>query len=504
MKKRILAAALLLCLLFSAAACGGGSETNTPSQTASAAGTDAAGTTAPAETELTRENAVSAVPDMDLKGITVKIGYIDANRYREDIIGADSGDVVEESVYMRNLEVEEKLKIKLEPVITETAASSNATPFVNAVTAGDHLFDLYNGLQTYTVKHVTKGYFHNLIDDKYIDFDAPWWNMEYMNEFTIGNKSRYFLFGDITNGLLRNAGCVYFNKDIMKDNFGKSGDDIYNTVFEGKWTFDVFYNYCNEVYKDLNGNGVRDTGDLFGLVAGTAKSVEAYQYPCLITTTSRDKDGIPYITLNNERTVSFVEKLYKLYFEDAGFEKTISDSEIDTIMVNGFKDNSHLFMPSWFYLSAYLRDMESDFGIIPYPKLDEEQKEYKSLVHNGTTMFCVPVTIPAERADVIGAILEEMAVGAYRRITPAYFDTALKEKYSRDNTSSQMLEMIYANTYTNFGYCYSANLNEIGKLRYFVKNQSKDFASWYAQNEAAAEAGLKDLITHYLEAEAGK
>ena len=199
--------------------------------------------------------------------------------------------------------------------------------------------------------------------------------------------------------------------------------------------------------------------------------------------------------------MTFVEKLYKLYFEDAGFEKTISDAEIDTIMVNGFKDNSHLFMPSWFYLSAYLRDMESDFGIIPYPKLDENQKEYKSLVHNGTTMFCVPITISAERADFIGAVLEEMAVGAYRRITPAYFDTALKEKYSRDNTSSRMLEMIYANTYTNFGYCYSANLSEIGKLRYFVKNRSKDFASWYAENEKAAQEGLQDLIAHYLETE---
>ncbi len=504
--KRILAAALLIVMLFSLAACGGGSETNTPASTtaAGAADTNATESTAPAETELTRENAVSSVPDMDLKGIVVKIGYVDKYRYIEDIIGEDNGDVVQEAVYMRNLEVEEKLKIKLEPVVTETSASSTAQPFVNAVTAGDHLYDLYNGLQCYTVKHVTKGYFYNLINDKYIDYDAPWWNMDYMKELHIGNKSRYFLFGDITNGLLRNAGCVYFNKDIMNDTFHKTADDIYNMVFEGKWTFDMYNEYVEKVYQDVNGNGEKDKGDLFGCRGTASKSVEHYQFPAEIIVTDWDKDGKPVIVLNNERTVQFAEKLYHLYFENPGFGGLIADSEIDTTLLQGFINNETLFLPSWFYQATLLREMESDYGIIPYPKLDEKQENYHSLVHNGCCMFCVPITIPAERADVIGAVLEEMAVGAYKRITPAYFDTALKEKYSRDSTSSQMLEMIYASAYTNFGYCYSALIGGIGTMRWVAGKQSKDVASWYAQNEAAAQAGLQDLITHYLESETGK
>ena len=158
-----------------------------------------------------------------------------------------------------------------------------------------------------------------------------------------------------------------------------------------------------------------------------------------------------------------------------------------------------MFNPSWFYTAELLRDMDSDFGIIPYPKLDEDQEEYMTLVHNGSTLFCVPVTIKSEKLEIIGAVLESLAYEAYKTVTPAYFEVALKSKYSRDDVSSQLLDVMYQSMYTDFGYCYSSNLNGIGMLRNLAASKTADFSSWYAGKEAGALAALDKLVALYME-----
>ena len=114
--------------------------------------------------------------------------------------------------------------------------------------------------------------------------------------------------------------------------------------------------------------------------------------------------------------------------------------------------------------------------------------------------MCIPITISKERLDVIGAVIEEVSYGAYVRVTPAYFDVALKGKYSRDNASSQMLDMIYSNVTTDFGYAYNINLKDIGMLRPLIKNKTSDFASWYASSIGPSQTALDELIAAFLEA----
>ena len=92
-----------------------------------------------------------------------------------------------------------------------------------------------------------------------------------------------------------------------------------------------------------------------------------------------------------------------------------------------------------------------------------------------------------------------MAYESYKQVTPAYFEVAMKEKYSRDNTSSQILDMLYASMYTDFGYCYSSTLNGIGMLRQLAADKTPDFASWYAKKEAGAKEALDNLIALYME-----
>jgi len=499
--KKILSALLLSALLIpSLIACSNSDSTNNSgNNTDTSASDSAADTTTAAETfdPNDREAAVSNLDEsLDFGGYTVRVGYPGYAPNITDIIGADDGDTVNTAVYRRNLEVEDFLNIKFEPIMIDENTSNAANLFATTVLAGDDVYDINIGHQSYLSGKLFDGLYTNLMNLEYTDYSMPWWNFDYMKEFTIGNDAVYFLFGDITLMMLKSAGAVYFNKPLYGQYLGDV-DDFYTDTIDGKWTMDVMQKYVADSYNDLNGDGTVNSGDLYGMVATCVKNVEHFQYDAGIRTTKRDANDIPQLMLNNERTITFAEKLYNLYYNTPGVQIFTSDNAIDKEMITMFKSDELMFYPAWFYNADALRDMDSDYGIIPYPKLDENQEEYMTLVHNGTTTFTVPVTVPQDRLEMIGAVLEDMAFRAYKYMTPAYYEVAMKAKYSRDNVSSQLLDVIHDSMYTDFGYCYNAKLNSIGHLRPLAQSKTADFSSWYASKEAGALTALEELVELY-------
>jgi len=494
---------LLLCAMLTAAFASCASDTGAPSDdtTAQAASEDTtASETTAAETAdpNDRSSAVSTLDEsLDFGGATINIGYTGHVRYRTDVMGEDDGDIINTAIFERNINVEEDLNIKFNMIELAEKTTDATNAMRTVVLAGDDVYDICSTHQSYTSKMLFEGLFANLADDEYISYDSPWWAYDYMKEFTIGDDRMYFLFGDISLMMLKSAGAVYFNKPLF-DKYVGPVDEIYSDVLDGKWTMDMLYEYSSKSYSDLNGNGTVDAGDLYGVMATSVKNVEHFQYDAGIRTTARNSDDIPEIILNNERTISFAEKLYNLYYNNPAAKIFTADTSLDGEILPIFKNNELVFFPSWFYTAEMLRDMENDFGIIPYPKLDEMQEEYMTLVHNGSTTFYVPISISDEKFKYIGAVLEDMAYHSYKLVTPAYFEVAMKAKYSRDDISSQLLDIMYESMYTDFGYCYSSNLNGIGLLRDLAKQKTADFTSWYASKEEGAIDSLEELVNLYL------
>ena len=79
--------------------------------------------------------------------------------------------------------------------------------------------------------------------------------------------------------------------------------------------------------------------------------------------------------------------------------------------------------------------MEADFGIIPYPKLDEAQKQYVSRVEY---YFPTIVPINSDSLGITGVMLEALQSESAKTVRPAYYDIALKTKYTRDDESAQI------------------------------------------------------------------
>ncbi|MBE6561331.1 MAG: hypothetical protein E7662_09395 [Ruminococcaceae bacterium] len=448
-------------------------------------------TTAPAETETDRTQIKDSLPDgLDFKGQTFSIYCATQTVQDSYVLGTEENraDVVGDAVYTRNEIVQDRLHFTLKSF----AAADTYKTVVDSVSAlvmsGDTTYDIFIGQQHGMARLVPQKMFLNAYDVQYLDFEQLWWRNNFMNEISLGTGYRFLLVGDFDTDVLSYTRTVWFNKNLYEKLYG-SPDELYQLALDGKWTLDKMTELASGAYADLNGDGMTDKGDRLGYVAGgTSSSVDPFVYGSDVVFATRDKDGFIELKMFSEEAVLLAEKVVR-FFTAPGtltqFEGT--QSEV-------FKAGNTLFLGNArLGFSINLRDMEDDFGALLYPKMDEAQSEYHSLVHDTTLLTGISVT--AKEPAMVGAVLEAMNAESYRRVTPAWYESALKLKYSRDDITSQMVDLIRDSMTTNFIYAYSATLNNLGMVyRTLAQTASTDYVSTVTSRLPAAEKALADLV----------
>lgn len=452
--------------------------------------------------EYDRANTPDSLPsNLDFGGMEIRVYVDDSNHDYKGLnsyfqgLEEQSGDIVFDAVLERNAKIEERLNIKFSyHVVTHTydVVPANVRKFI---LAGDDAYDFLVEQQWGLSQLVAEGAFINVYEGTYFDFDQPWWSNNFMDAASIGTDKRFFLAGDYFIDNIKSAYIIYFNKRLFEANFGNP-DDLYNEVLDGKWTYEAFENYGKAVYQDLNGDGVSNEGDVFGYTTGSAIT-DHWAYGTDVKFTTRDSDGLPEITLNSERGYQLAEALYKIYHENEGVKLYTDDGKMRAEQEGIFMSGMLLFLPYSLTTADYMREMEDDYGFLPFPKLDMNQQEYRLLPHDSSTLGVIPVT--CTKVDVVSAVIEALCAESYRTVMPAYYEMALKVKYARDVLSTQMIDVIHDALWTDFTYIYSPVLNNIGTIyRTLVNGKSYDLASEYATREAALQTGLNKLIDAYL------
>lgn len=301
---------------------------------------------------------------------------------------------------------------------------------------------------------------------------------------------------------MNGVGVVFFNKE-MADQYGI--DDMYDTVREGKWTLDTFTSYCKGVSMDLNGDQTLDEKDQFGLTingfawqplyAGTSSSIIA-----------KDENDIPYFQWDTERNIDIITELIR-FTNDR--ESVILVNQFPYLEKNGgwghvnismFSENRALFWIEIIYGVQQLREMDTDFGILPMPKYEKEQEHYTSYLHcNWANTTVLPVT--NIDMELTGRILEDIAYQSSITVRPAFYDTTLKGKISRDNDSGDMLDIIYAHINLDLVMLMSGQLPVDTNMRSFLIDNNTDFTSKIASLKSQCETKLAQNVEKILELE---
>lgn len=483
-------ALLLLCPTLAACADNTPEETTDTGSTVSADTTDEA---VPEETEITRQNTPDDLPaDLDFNSVDINCIYVDDNiRKRELYVEEDTGDAIDSAIYARNIAVEERLNVKIVPIAGDPATSAQT-----AVLAGIDDYQVVGGQQHKMMKQATQDLYFNFYDLNYIDTEQPWWADKFIEAATIGNDRLYYLTGDATMTLLMNMGVIYVNNTLFENSYG-SVNDLYNIVLEGGWTFDVMQNYIEGMYIDANGNGSRDADDVYGFAAHTISMMDYLVGGANIKFCDYDDEGYPYLVINTERSVSFAEELQKLMYENNGTYILEGSTNGETMGISKFTEDTLMFLPFRAETSEQLRDMESDYAILPCPKFGEDQESYSTAVHDSATVLAIPIT-NIERNDATCAFLEAFAAESYRTVTDVYFGTLLKEKLARDETTATIFDIILDGVYFDFACLHSYALNSIGQIfRSTTSDRGATFASYYQKNTKVYDKTMRKLIDAY-------
>ena len=399
----------------------------------------------------------------------------------ELIAEEETGEPINDAVYKRNMTIKEKYNVD----IIMTPNSDERGTLRKSVQAGDSIYDAVIMFNNNVPGIVTGELLVNTDNLPYIDLEKPWWDSA-ANSMSIANKN-YLLAGDsmILDNEATNA--LLFNKDLMS-NLGL--DLPYNLVKEGKWTMDVLNEYIKNAAVDLNGDGTMTPfDDQWGLLMFN-DSLHALLVSGGGTLALKDDNDMPYITVNTPRNISVIDKSISLYNSayTLNIQAMPDSTQWTSAYIGTFEESRALFMWVRMRVVEWFRGMEANFGILPMPKFDEAQENYHSVVNNYTgALLGVPKS--ADNLDRVSIILEAIAAESRYTLKPAYYDVVLTRKYTRDEESEEMLDIIFNSRAYDVGAVYSFGGVFISFIE-LAKSSDLNIASFYEKNEARM---MKDI-----------
>lgn len=426
-------------------------------------------------------NTISTTDDLpdnlDFGGQEIKIICADEEITMLSFVADEENeDLVSQKIYERNQAIQQRLNVNIEIVETTDHASVASTAQLVIQSGGDD-YDIVGGYQYFSVGLAVGGYLYNLkgqeINDiGYLNFEKPYWSSQFMDNIALDGAA-YWATGDVSLRYTSGMYCTFVNTEIFNKLFPE--ENIYDIARNGEWTLDKLSQMSSKAYDDLTGDSEYNDGDQFGFISGAYDLMDGLAVGCGVTF-SQMYDGEITVTLGNSTALSFADKLKELC--QLPSTRVVSVTEQDWCPTN-FAAGNALFLVDKLMTAEYnFREMEN-YAIIPAPKLDSNQPTYLTTLHDGITILGIPSSLTPDVLPAICATMEAMASGSYNNVTPAYYESALKVKYTRDEVAGEMIDLIRENVTTDFAFAYSHSVNDIA---WYFRNNYKGGSTQLKRN----------------------
>lgn len=484
--KRIFSLFLALLLL---ASCAVSTDPEEPAQNSDGQ-SDASAETAEPETD---DYPPCPVPDVTFDGKEFRVLYRQSG-YAYDVDDAFSegltGEVVNDAVYNRNLTVETKYGVKLAPLAEVSPAETAAQDFMS----GSQGYDCMTDCMISTFPYALKGYFYDVNTLTCLNPSDPWWDPNISRDLSVAGHL-YIIAGDIITRPKCDARFIYFSKGVM-DEYGIAYP--YDLVKEGTWTIDRMAEMVSTVSTDLDGDGKITADDRVGLLKESAPN---FLTGCGVTFTEPDEEGLPAVSCINERTIAAMEAVHALFdipnctlsYDESAKGRDMSGYPHMWQYVRAvfFATNHFLFVQNGADEAPTFRDMEPGYGVIPNPKLDEEQQNYYHLVDEWSCAWFLPAApVDVEFTDQI------FTAWAYhsRDVKEAYYEKTLKHKRLNAPVDAEMLDLIFSSLRYEISLICDLGVGQVINTAY----SSGNLASTYAKNEKVINKKRQKMFADIL------
>ena len=501
--KKTFIRALTLCLsalmLFSALSCGKAVEDAKETTTAAVTTADLAVTEITTETESTEPESTAITDDLpaNLNYNGAAVTFL----YREELANdfwaeGQNGDLVNDAIYSSISSVEERLNVDIQTVLRKGNDNNVRTEYNNHITnqvmAGDSTYDWTDALINFGGTLAATGSFRNLLNVENLNLNKPWYIPNMEQDISIAGRL-YFVSGDASLGYLKSAFCIYYNRNMAKN---LNVEDMEALALDGKWTIEKVAQIAQQGAQDLNGDGKYNLDDQLGFVSRDSNHPRGLIGSTGMQLLSRKEDGSHEYTFGSDRDHTVMTALSNLqnntpgsyFFTGSSTQSNLSNyNKISEMFIGGkilmvTAEMDHV-------ISCGYHGMTDEYGVLPYPKYEENQEQYRTLSRTTHNCFLMPIT--CKDSAMAGAVLEALGSSNYNTVMPAYFEVALKTKYSYDTTASKIFDLIHNSMGMDFGYVYSNALGSqpiqvytnilktINSFSFAIKAQQKVIAKQY-------------------------
>ena len=432
----------------------------------------------------TTEKAENVLPAGILRseyGLTFNILYPNWGLYPNYFFAKEdnTGDVMGKALYERELKVEEYLGVDITNTPVDTI--SDVMPAVQQSSMSGE--DTYQLVLTHCITAVNAMAADGLVLDLNttdINFDKDWWNHSATEALNVNGKQYYA----VSDYMIPDPNCFIFNKDMIEL---YELENPYDLVRDGEWTMDKLNEMISTVTTD-NGDQVWDEKDIYGLTTGKTWYHVSFTYSAGLKLVDKDENGEFSLAFKvDDTSTKLMERI------DAIFNgpNVWTYNNNDPAAVFDISTDRCLFNMTSLNTLHTLRDTNVDFGILPFPKLTEEQNEYLSNDWSG--LLCVPATV--NNVEMISDVIELLSYYSNEKVIPTYYDIILGTKLSRDEDSREMLDIIFNNIVFDAGMNYFGFEKNMQKMFYIAQYavmtpKQNNFASVYASYENGAKAEI--------------
>lgn len=164
-----------------------------------------------------------------------------------------------------------------------------------------------------------------------------------------------------------------------------------------------------------------------------------------------EKDGDSYKMNISEEYVDMYNKVLSICEDPSAYFQAVKNcGENYWEIFNGGRVLFHCNTTAAFYDA---READVAYGILPFPKCDEAQTDYYSIIYNGAGSMTVPVTVADPERT--GNIIEWLNGKSYGVLKDAFIESTLYMKYAQDERSVGILKKMYeGSTYCDIAFLY--------------------------------------------------
>lgn len=412
-----------------------------------------------------------------------------------DEVWADgiTGEAYTDAIYNRNARIGDNLNI----VVTQYEGGVDVA-IKSSVAAGDDAYAIAYPSLSSAASLGSQDLLVDLLKREEFHLDMPWWDSAATDYLTVAGRL-FFAENEINIQYDEATWVLYFNKDLVTR---YTLDDPYELVRENEWTMDRMHDMMSAVAHDENGNGEMDapedyfgfsthSGSYVGMLSGAGESLVL-----------PDGEGGYVSNLASERMLLVAEKIGSILNDSVAtvlpdrFKGAATSN--NQWAINTFYNGHSLFYGEVIGKFADLREMENDFGLIPFPKYETAQEFYTCEVLNSALGYVMPRSVADKNRAAV--ITEALAIDSHGDFMNAYLDTTITGKSIRDEDSREMLQIIFEYRVYDLGDIFGWG-GISGAYAGAVNAGSENFASSAKKIEKVFTKSMEKSLKAYAEAD---